>query len=119
MFSRWTPAFRSPGRASLSRSALVRRASGPLLRIRTTGAGVSEARQERTVTSTGKSFATRWTGNETGIARFAQIGPGLARGGEPSQADLKYLHDKGYKTILSFLDNQAESVSVVSLGMKY
>ena len=81
--------------------------------------GVSEAKQLRDATSTGKSFATRHTENDTGIPRFAQIRSGLTRGGEPSEADLKYLHDKGYKTIVSFLDNQAESAYVVKSGMKY
>jgi protein tyrosine phosphatase (PTP) superfamily phosphohydrolase (DUF442 family) len=79
--------------------------------------GVSEARQQGTATSTGRSFATRAT--ESDIRRFAEICPGLARGGEPSEADLQYLHDKGYKTVVSFLDNQAESVFVVKSGMKY
>jgi len=81
--------------------------------------GVSEARQQRLVTSTGKSFATRQTETDTGIPRFAQITSGLTRGGQPSQSDFKYLHDKGYRTIVSFLDDQAESASVVKSGMNY
>jgi protein tyrosine phosphatase (PTP) superfamily phosphohydrolase (DUF442 family) len=78
----------------------------------------SEARQEKvTTTTTGRSFATR--ADQTDIPRFAHICPGLTRGGEPSAADLRYLRAQGYKTIVSFLDNKAESALVVESGMKY
>src|ERR1041385_2025404 len=77
---------------------------------------VSSAQLDRT--TTGKSFARRAPEN-VGIARFAEICPGLSRGGEPDESTLKYLHDKGYKTIVSFLPSPAESASVVQFGMKY
>ena len=80
--------------------------------------GVSEAKQQADATSTGKSFAQR-VAPEAGIPRFAQIRPGLARGGEPDEIGLKYLRDRGYKTILSFLTDPAESAFVVQSGMKY
>jgi protein tyrosine phosphatase (PTP) superfamily phosphohydrolase (DUF442 family) len=69
-------------------------------------------------TTTGKSFARR-APESVGITRFAEICPGLSRGGEPNETTLKYLHDNGYKTIVSFLPDPAESASVVQSGMKY
>ena len=69
-------------------------------------------------TTTGKSFARR-APESVGIPRFAEICPGLSRGGEPNESTLKYLHGKGYKTIVSFLPSPAESASVVQSGMKY
>jgi protein tyrosine/serine phosphatase len=80
--------------------------------------GVSEAKQQRDATASGKSFAQRQA-PEAGIPRFAEIRPGLSRGGEPDEAALKYLHDRGYKTILSFLTDPSESAFVVESGMKY
>jgi len=87
-------------------------ASGVLL-----ASGVSEARPDRSATSTGKSFAQ--VAPEAGIRRFAVIRPGLARGGEPGDEGLRYLKDRGYRTIVSFLTNEAESARVVGSGMQY
>ena len=78
--------------------------------------GPAEARIDRT--SSGKPFAL-WRADSVGIARFAEIHPGLCRGGEPYEHGLKYLHDKGYKTVVSFLTDSGESVTVVNSGMKY
>ena len=69
-------------------------------------------------TTSGKSFARR-SSESVGIPRFAEICPGLSRGGEPNETTLKYLRDKGFKTIVSFLPSPAESASVVQSGMKY
>jgi len=69
-------------------------------------------------TSSGKTFARR-APESAGIPRFAEIHPGLSRGGEPGEAGLKYLKDRGYKTIVSFLTDPAESAYVVESGMKY
>ena len=79
--------------------------------------GVSQAKERPLATSTGKSFARK--AESAGIRRFAEIRPGLARGGEPGQAGLEYLHKHGYKTIVSFLTDPSESVFVVRSGMKY
>ena len=79
-------------------------------------ASVAQARLD--CTTTGKSFA-RLASDSVGIRRFAEIRPGLCRGGEPNESTLKYLHDKGYKTIVSFLPDPAESAFVVRSGMKY
>jgi protein tyrosine phosphatase (PTP) superfamily phosphohydrolase (DUF442 family) len=81
--------------------------------------GVSEARLEleRFATNSGKSFAQVMP--EAGIPRFAQIRPGLARGGRPGEEGVQYLRDRGYRTIVSFLTDAAESVWVVQSGMRY
>ncbi len=68
-------------------------------------------------TSTGKRFAQR--SPEVAIRRFAEIGPGLTRGGDPGEEGLQYLKDHGYKTIVSFLSDPAESAWVVGSGMRY
>ena len=57
--------------------------------------------------------------NAIQIPRFAQIRPGLSRGGDPREEGLRYLHDQGYKTIVSFLVDQDESARVVQSGMRY
>ena len=56
---------------------------------------------------------------EAGIVRFAEIRPGLARGGEPGEAGIRYLKEHGYRTVVSFLTDTAESAWVVQSGMKY
>ena len=56
---------------------------------------------------------------EAGIIRFAEIRPGLARGGAPGEAGVRYLKENGYKTVVSFLTDPAESAWVVQAGMKY
>lgn len=79
--------------------------------------GVCEASPDRLVTATGKAFAQADPG--AGIRRFAEIRPGLARGGEPSEEALRLLRDRGYRTIVSFLTSPAESAFVVESGMHY
>ena len=78
--------------------------------------GLAEARTDRT--TSGKPFAL-WRADSVGIARFAEIHPGLCRGGEPYEHGVKYLHDNGYKTVVSFLTDSGESASVVQSGMKW
>jgi len=80
--------------------------------------GVCEARLERFATGSGKSFA-RMATESANIPRFAEIRPGLSRGGDPREEGLRYLHGRGYKTIVSFLVDQAESARVVQSGMRY
>src|SRR5258705_392847 len=80
--------------------------------------GVSEAKLDRPATNTGKPFA-QMAPDAGGFRRFAQIRPGLARGGEPGEEGLQYLRDRGYRTIVSFLTNESESARVVGSGMQY
>src|SRR6266850_7415662 len=82
------------------------------------GPGASDAKMDPDTTSTGKSFA-QMAPEGSGIRRFAEICPGLARGGEPGEEGLQYLRDKGYRTIVSFLPSPSESAFVVRSGMKY
>lgn len=73
--------------------------------------------EELLSTASGKTFALRVP--ETGIPRFAEICPGLSRGGNPGEEGIRYLRDKGYRTIVSFLTGADESTLVVNSGMKY
>lgn len=70
-------------------------------------------------TTTGGRPYARPLAPESGIPRFAEIHPGLARGGEPTEKGLRYLHQNGYRTVVSFLADAAESASVVNSGMKW
>jgi protein tyrosine phosphatase (PTP) superfamily phosphohydrolase (DUF442 family) len=79
--------------------------------------GVCQAKSDRAATATGKAFAQSDPGS--GIRRFAEIRPGLARGGEPSEEGLRLLRDRGYRTIVSFLTSPAESAFIVQSGMQY
>jgi protein tyrosine phosphatase (PTP) superfamily phosphohydrolase (DUF442 family) len=78
-------------------------------------AGTVDARTAET--TSGKPIARAIP--EAGIIRFAEIRPGLARGGEPGTEGLRYLQRKGYRTIVSFLTDPAESAWVVQSGMRY
>lgn len=77
----------------------------------------SDAQSGQLTTSTGKQLAAK--APESGIKRFAEIRPGLARGGKPGEEGMKYLREKGYKTIVSFLVDPAESTLVAQHGMKF
>jgi len=78
----------------------------------------AHAKQLKESTSTGKSFAHRQS-PECGIARFADLRPGLSRGGEPYEDGYSYLQKHGYKTVVSFLTNPAESTLAAQHGMKF
>jgi len=79
--------------------------------------GALEARSISSATRTGKSFAKMK--QEADIRRFAEICPGLARGGDPGEEGLRYLRGQGYRTIVSFLPSASESATVVQSGMRY
>lgn len=81
----------------------------------TLSAGTVDARTA--ATTSGKAIARAMP--EAGIIRFAEIRPGLTRGGEPGTEGLRYLQRKGYRTIVSFLTDPAESAWVVQSGMRY
>jgi len=81
----------------------------------TLSAGTVDARTA--ATTSGKALAR--TIPEAGIIRFAEIRPGLTRGGEPGTEGLRYLRSQGYRTIVSFLTDPAESAWVVQAGMRY
>ena len=54
-----------------------------------------------------------------GISRYSEIEPGLARGGQPSREALQWLHDQGYRTVVSFRKNDDERRELERLGIKY
>jgi protein-tyrosine phosphatase len=80
--------------------------------------GVSKAKTDPSATTTKRTFA-KMAPDAAGIRRFAEIRPGVTRGGEPYDVGIRYLKDRGYRTVVSFLTNVAESASVVQSGMKY
>jgi len=69
-------------------------------------------------TTTGKAFA-KLGPIESGIPRFAEVCPGLSRGGDPGQTGIRYLHDHGFKTVVSFLADKDESLAVAHSGMRW
>lgn len=73
---------------------------------------------EPAATKTGKAFAKRGP-TESGIPRFAEVCPGLSRGGDPGEVGIRYLHDHGFKTVVSFLADKDESLRVVNSGMRW
>jgi protein tyrosine phosphatase (PTP) superfamily phosphohydrolase (DUF442 family) len=81
--------------------------------------GTAAARQAQNPAARGgRPFAER-VSEDVGIARFALIRPGLARGGEPNEGGLRYLRDHGYRTVVSFLTDSGESTWVVNSGMRW
>ena len=70
------------------------------------------------ITSTGKAFA-KLGPPSAGIPRFAEVCPGISRGGDPGEAGIRYLHDHGFKTVVSFLADKEESLQVVRSGMRW
>jgi protein tyrosine phosphatase (PTP) superfamily phosphohydrolase (DUF442 family) len=54
-----------------------------------------------------------------GTRNFAEIHPGLARGGQPTEAGIRFLRDHGYRTVVSFRSNPSERDLVLRSGMAY
>jgi tyrosine-protein phosphatase SIW14 len=54
-----------------------------------------------------------------GIPRFAEIEPGLARGGQPSEDGLRFLGERGYRTVISFRKNPGERRILERMGIHY
>ena len=81
--------------------------------------GFADARVlERITTSTGKPFAvSEPDGN--GIPNFAEIQPGLTRGGQPSEEGIRFLRDHGYRTVVSFRSDSPDRDDVIRSGMDY
>jgi protein tyrosine phosphatase (PTP) superfamily phosphohydrolase (DUF442 family) len=73
---------------------------------------------ERLSTTTGKPFAV-FTPEVRGISRFAQIEPGLARGGQPTEEGIRYLRERGFRTVVGLRANQAERRALASAGIVY
>lgn len=90
---------------------------GALIALLLTSAPGVLAKQLENSTSTGKAYARRVS--EVGIRRFAEVKPGFTRGGDPGETGIRYLHAQGYRTVVSFLTDAAESAQVVNSGMKW
>jgi protein tyrosine phosphatase (PTP) superfamily phosphohydrolase (DUF442 family) len=73
---------------------------------------------DRLTTSSGKHFALPVPDAE-GTRNFAEIHPGLARGGQPTEAGIRFLRDHGYRTVVSFRSNPSERDLVLRSGMAY
>jgi len=54
-----------------------------------------------------------------GIPRFAEIEPGLTRGGQPTAVGLEFLRERGYRTVISFRRNSPERRAVEGMGIRY
>lgn len=54
-----------------------------------------------------------------GIPRFAEIEPGLARGGQPDEHGLRFLRERGYRTVLSFRRNSPDRRDAEQMGLRY
>lgn len=54
-----------------------------------------------------------------GIPRFAEIEPGFARGGQPNEHGLRFLRERGYRTVISFRRNSPERRSLEEMGIRY
>ncbi len=55
----------------------------------------------------------------SGIARFAEMEPGLYRGAKPSDAGIRYLRDRGIRSVISLIRDDGERRKVESLGLLY
>jgi protein tyrosine phosphatase (PTP) superfamily phosphohydrolase (DUF442 family) len=54
-----------------------------------------------------------------GIARFARVDAGLARGARPGAPGLQSLAGRGYRTVVSLRHDDDERAHVTALGMRY
>jgi len=53
------------------------------------------------------------------IPRFAEIEPGLARGGQPTEQGFRFLRARGYRTVVSFRRSSKERRVVEEMGIRY
>lgn len=53
------------------------------------------------------------------IPRFAEIEPGLARGGQPTEQGFRFLRARGYRTVVSFRRSSDERRVVEEMGIHY
>ena len=72
---------------------------------------------ERLTTSSGRPFAIARP-EVPGIENFAEIEPGLARGGRPTAAGIEYLRAQGYRTVVTFLDDAGEREALRRAGIE-
>ena len=73
--------------------------------------------QEGLTSSTGAHFALAKP-EVRGIANFAEIEPGLARGANPSDEGIEYLRAHGYKTVVAFWSGARERERLARAGIE-
>jgi protein tyrosine phosphatase (PTP) superfamily phosphohydrolase (DUF442 family) len=54
-----------------------------------------------------------------GIPRFAEVDSGLARGGRPTEEGIRYLKERGYRTVVSFRHDPTERDRLLRAGIAY
>lgn len=67
----------------------------------------------------GTPIHTGFADARTGISNFAEIGTGVARGGQPTEEGIRFLRDQGYRTVINFRSNPSERDDVLRSGMAY
>jgi len=73
---------------------------------------------DRLTTTTGRSLAD-CASDIPGIPNFAEIRPGVTRGGQPTKEGIRFLRDRGFRTVISFRSNPSEREVVLRSGMAY
>jgi protein tyrosine phosphatase (PTP) superfamily phosphohydrolase (DUF442 family) len=75
-----------------------------------------------TVAGAGPAAVYRTLQTPAGPARFAQVSPRLYRGGQPTAAQLRLLHELGVRTIVTLVDDPAivatETADAAALGIR-
>ena len=74
--------------------------------------------QDRLASSTGVPFAVVNPAVK-GISNFAEIEPGLARGGRPSDEGIEYLKSHGYRTVIAFWSGSGEREKLAAAGIDF
>jgi protein tyrosine phosphatase (PTP) superfamily phosphohydrolase (DUF442 family) len=72
---------------------------------------------ERLTTSTGRPLALARPEVEA-IPNFADIEPGLSRGGRLTREGIQYLRARGYRTVVTFLDDAEERSALAEAGIE-
>ncbi|MGE5176641.1 MAG: MBL fold metallo-hydrolase [Hyphomicrobiales bacterium] len=73
---------------------------------------------DRAMTSSGTPIALRDPA-AVGIPRFAEVATGLYRGARPSDEGLRYLRDRGVRSIISLRHDESERRRAAALGLRY
>jgi protein tyrosine phosphatase (PTP) superfamily phosphohydrolase (DUF442 family) len=66
--------------------------------------------------TSGRSFATP-VPNAPGIAGFAWLAPGVARGGQPDGRGFRWLRDQGFRTVITFRQRHDEEPQAAAAGL--
>jgi len=103
----------SSRRTLLAATLAIALAAGPFAPT-TTWARV----QEQLTSSTGVPFAVAKP-EVHGISNFADIEPGLSRGGRPTDEGIEYLRSHGYRTVVAFWSGSGEREKLTRAGIAF